>query len=1170
MLCFNLEGFHRNKRYLANLLHQLSPRIVFLQEIWLHFHDQKQINDTFPDYSFKISTPDMFYHNEDKLMKSGPIWHGAAIGWHNDIASYITFPTSNHERLAGIKLSMNDKSILLVSFYAPTAGHDDDFLESVAYLSEYILQHSSVDDQIVIGTDSNCSANSTTRRKASWKNFCETHSFQVCSKGAPTFHHNNGSSKSCIDFFVTSRSLKISNLSQYCTLETPLNLSSHDPITASIVLQVKAEENKSEYSNSYTDFNREKVLWDAEKMTQYQELATQALAGASEYWDTPESIPLLCSLFSNLLVKCAKMVFTTSSSKKSGAPKCSNKILQAEQALTKAFKKWKNAGKPPARTNPIRISYTSARSNLQRVRRNVENLQSIQHNNFLMHSDRFDRSKVFSRMKKLRGEKSATITSILHTPVGTFHGDDVLEGFTADAEHLGNSNSNSSWHDRSFYKLCKLDNLYIFDIQENESVKQIPSMTISQLDHILLRKMKSGKSCDIYQLTVEHLRNLGPQAKLLLLQLINRILNDIYYLSCQQIKLGLGTALYKGKNKPISKSNSYRRITVTPIIGAIIDYYIDPEAESTFRIVQSPDQLGFTAGLSYLLAAIQRGECQRWAIDQKLTCFGVSLDGEAAFPSVERQIQVRELYSVGERGDYLQYSRNTYQNTECHLKLNGKLGRKFSEEKGNRQGHVRASGHFKAYINPLLKSLNKSCLGFHVGPLCITALCVADDTYVLSGSANALQSALNIVSHYGKQYQVKFNADKTKIVVAGSKVDMNFYQETSPWYLNDERVLVVDTNEHLGLQVSGQDEEQKNVDQNIQQCRKSLFGLLGPAFSFKCLLSPVVQIHLWRTYNSPVLLSGLAALPLRPPNIKALTIYHNKTLRGFLKLSGSSPTAGLYFLLGELPVEARLHIETLTLFHNIVTSPQTTVNELVKYILKMSKPNSTTWSNHVKLLCQLYGLPNPLSLLEDNAAWSKSAWKCLVETKVTIYHENALRKLALPNSKMNYLNVQLSGLSGNPHPALLNILTTQQAKKLRLHLKFLTSDFLTGERLAQDQPNIDPGCKLCLATVESTEHVLITCRATADVRQRLYPELMNAVAKVQPTSHILQNPTAHQLTQFILDCTSINLGENFRIPAHNPGIAEIFRMSRDWCFALSNERGRLLRLLSVNKQTHAH
>ena len=116
----------------------------------------------------------------------------------------------------------------------------------------------------------------------------------------------------------------------------------------------------------------------------------------------------------------------------------------------------------------------------------------------------------------------------------------------------------------------------------------------------------------------------------------------------------------------------------------LIDYYLDPKAEAVFQPSQSPDQLGFTAGVSYLLAAVQRGECQRWAIDRKQTCFGVSLDGEAAFPSVERDIQVRELYAIGERGDILSYSRNTYRNTQCHIKMQDKLSRKVMEYKGNR------------------------------------------------------------------------------------------------------------------------------------------------------------------------------------------------------------------------------------------------------------------------------------------------------------------------------------------------------------------------------------------------------------------------------------------------------------------------------------------------------
>ena len=350
----------------------------------------------------------------------------------------------------------------------------------------------------------------------------------------------------------------------------------------------------------------------------------------------------------------------------------------------------------------------------------------------------------------------------------------------------------------------------------------------------------------------------------------------IHYLSCPQIKCGLGTAIYKGKNKPRNISSSYRRVTVTPQIGNIIDRYIDPIAEELFRKVQSPEQMGFTKGVSYLMAAMVRGECQRWAIDTKKTCFGVSFDGRAAFPSVDRDIQVRELYAVGERGDLLHYSNNTYQNTECAIKLDGKVSRQVREVKGSRQGHVRASGHFKSYINPCLTTANSTNLGFNIGPICVTNICVADDNYALSEVPRDLQGAIDIIAHYGRRYRVVFGPDKTKVTVTGSKQDMAYYRDIKLWTLNGDTINVTENNDHLGLIVSGVDEEMKNVDKNIQNTRKSLFSLLGPAFAYRCKLSPTVQLHLWRVYCLPILRSGLGALPIRSSHMQSITIFHHK------------------------------------------------------------------------------------------------------------------------------------------------------------------------------------------------------------------------------------------------------------------------------------------------------
>ena len=169
-----------------------------------------------------------------------------------------------------------------------------------------------------------------------------------------------------------------------------------------------------------------------------------------------------------------------------------------------------------------------------------------------------------------------------------------------------------------------------------------------------------------------------------------------------------------------------------------------------------------------------------------------------------------------------------------------------------------------------------------------------------------------------------------------------------------------------------------------------------------------------------------------------------------------------------------------------------------------------------------------------------------------------LRSLAMNNSKIRFLNVQTTGLSGHPHPALQNILTTRDVLKLRAHLKFLCCDLLTGEQLAREQ-GADPRCKLCCAPVETTEHIISDCKPLHTVRERLLPELLNTVLAVAPDYQLLVHPYSAHLTQFILDCTSLNLPNGFRLSPQNPETSTVFRISRDWCYLFMKERTRLLK-----------
>ena len=313
----------------------------------------------------------------------------------------------------------------------------------------------------------------------------------------------------------------------------------------------KDREEPSKYKQSYSSFNRKKVTWNKINIMEYKRLTNESLSQASSFWKDPEATPLLCVLYSDLLVKCADLAseqdLVRAKSKTSGKSLKKSRNLSKEEAiLLRKLKEWKKAGKPRSKSNPIRESYVSARANLQKSRRYKENLGFISTNNELMRAMVSDRNAVYSKMKKLRAKSAPHKPSYLDTPIGVYYGEDILEGFAADAEYLGRERGESSNYDNEFYRLCKLDNIYIFEFKENEELK-IPLMKMEDFEEIIFKRLKQGKACDLYHLTVEHLREAGQEAKQCIMNLINMVIANIHYLTCPQIKTGLATSLHKGK-----------------------------------------------------------------------------------------------------------------------------------------------------------------------------------------------------------------------------------------------------------------------------------------------------------------------------------------------------------------------------------------------------------------------------------------------------------------------------------------------------------------------------------------------------------------------------------------------------------------------------------------------
>ena len=132
----------------------------------------------------------------------------------------------------------------------------------------------------------------------------------------------------------------------------------------------------------------------------------------------------------------------------------------------------------------------------------------------------------------------------------------------------------------------------------------------------------------------------------------------------------------------------------------------------------------------------------------------------------------------------------------------------------------------------------------------------------------------------------------------------------------------------------------------------------------------------------------------------------------------------------------------------------------------------------------------------------------------------------------------------------------------------LSVDYLCFAYLAADR-GLDPSCRLCQsyphlpAPPEDLEHLLARCKSTMETRHRYLPEALNTVAKYFPTSKILTNTNTDILTQFLLDCSSLNLANDIRIPNNHPNFTEITRQCSIMINGIHKDRTRQLKDLGL-------
>jgi hypothetical protein len=89
----------------------------------------------------------------------------------------------------------------------------------------------------------------------------------------------------------------------------------------------------------------------------------------------------------------------------------------------------------------------------------------------------------------------------------------------------------------------------------------------------------------------------------------------------------------------------------------------------------------------------------------------------------------------------------------------------FLAANGVKQGAVMSPVLFCVYIDELLISISKVCVGCYIGGFFVGAFAYTDDVVIVAPSATALRRLLTICDEYAREYSIAFNAAKSNCLI---------------------------------------------------------------------------------------------------------------------------------------------------------------------------------------------------------------------------------------------------------------------------------------------------------------------------------------------------------------------------------------------------------------------